>query len=48
VAGAKALGIPVLWLNRGGRALPEGHVAPDYVAPDLTGLLEVLSDLRDL
>ena len=43
VAGAKALGIPVLWINRQGRTPPDGPTRPDYVARDLTGLLDVIA-----
>ncbi len=39
VRGAKALGIPVLWINRKGRTSPSGCATPDHVASDLTGLL---------
>ena len=42
VRGAHAVGIPVLWINRGGRPAPSADVTPDYVASDLTGLLAVL------
>ncbi|MBN1580971.1 MAG: HAD family hydrolase [Anaerolineae bacterium] len=42
VRGAKAMGIPVLWINRKGRPVPGGELEPDYVAADLTGLLDVL------
>ena len=42
VRGAKAMGIPVLWVNRKGRPVPEGDLEPDYVASDLTGLLDVV------
>lgn len=43
VRGAKALGIPVLWVNRRGRALPAGYERPDYISKDLTGVLDVAS-----
>jgi 2-haloacid dehalogenase/putative hydrolase of the HAD superfamily len=39
VRGARGAGVPVLWINRRGRALPAGTPAPDHVSPDLTGLL---------
>ena len=42
VCGARAMGIPVLWINRRGRPVPAGDVVPDYVASDLAGLLDVL------
>lgn len=45
VRGAKALGIPVLWVNRKGRKIPAGHERPDYVSTDLTGILDILSTL---
>jgi 2-haloacid dehalogenase/putative hydrolase of the HAD superfamily len=41
VRGAQALGIPVLWINRDGRAFPTEWRRPDYEAADLTGLLRV-------
>ena len=42
VRGAKSQGIPVLWVNRKGRQPPLSDVVPDYMAPDLAGLLEIL------
>ncbi len=42
VRGARALGIPTLWINRRGKPLPAGDGAPDYVAADLNGLLDIL------
>ncbi|MCK4626925.1 MAG: HAD-IA family hydrolase [Phycisphaerae bacterium] len=42
VKGAKAMGMPVLWINRKGRTTPPGNDAPDYVSGDLAGLLNVL------
>jgi 2-haloacid dehalogenase/putative hydrolase of the HAD superfamily len=43
VRGARALGIPVLWINRKKRELPNGFEPPDYVSPDLTGILDILN-----
>ena len=43
IQGAKALGIPALWINRKGRQLPVDHEPPDYVSADLTGILDILS-----
>ena len=43
VQGAKAMRIPVLWINRKRRPTPTGEEAPDYVSGDLTGLLKVLN-----
>ena len=42
VRGAKALGIPVLWINRKHRKTPKGDDAPDDVSTDLRGLLALL------
>jgi 2-haloalkanoic acid dehalogenase type II len=41
VRGAKTLGMPVLWINRRERSTPSAN-APDYSAPDLTGLSDFL------
>ena len=41
VQGAKALGIPVLWINRKGRVPSAEEEQPDYIAADLTGILAV-------
>lgn len=46
VRGAKAQGIPVLWVNRKKRGLPAGGDQPEYVASDLTGLLRVVAETR--
>jgi len=46
VRGAKAEGIPVLWINRQGKSVPTGDDAPDYAASDLSGLLRVLPAAR--
>jgi HAD superfamily hydrolase (TIGR01493 family) len=42
VRGAQSMGIPVLWINRRGRQLPDTAQAPDYVATELKGLLSIL------
>ena len=42
VRGAKAAGIPVLWVNRKGRHLVSGRDRPDYESPDLTALLHIV------
>ena len=42
VRGAKALGIPVLWINRKGKPVPYGADPPHYVASDLRGLSSLL------
>jgi len=41
LAGAQALGIPAMWINRDRRPLPTEY-AVDFVAHDLNGLLTVL------
>jgi FMN phosphatase YigB (HAD superfamily) len=41
VPGAQALGIPVAWVNREGRALPEGAPRPDLEWRDLRELRQV-------
>jgi 2-haloacid dehalogenase len=41
VGGAKALGIPTLWLNRQSRILLPEEEQPDFVAADLSGMLVV-------
>ncbi len=46
VRGAQALGIPAMWINRNGRGLPDGY-SPEYVSPDLRGLLGNLVGLFD-
>jgi 2-haloacid dehalogenase/putative hydrolase of the HAD superfamily len=38
VAGAKLSGIPVLWVNRNNKSIPEGIPKPDFVCQDLKGL----------
>ena len=42
VRGAKALDIPVLWVNRRGKRTPGGKDTPDYTSTDLRGILSVL------
>ena len=42
VAGAKAAGLRVAWVNRDGRARRGGAPAPDFEIRDLKGLLSVL------
>ncbi len=42
VAGAQALGIPVLWLDRKGNGVPEGRRHPEYVADSLAGVLGIV------
>ena len=39
VRGARQAGVPVLWINRTGRTLPDGATAPDHISTDLSGLL---------
>jgi FMN phosphatase YigB (HAD superfamily) len=43
VRGAKYMKIPVLWVNRRGKSVSSSDLAPDFVATDLTGLLNILS-----
>lgn len=45
VRGAKAQGIPVLWVNREGRKLPVDQERPDYVSADLTGILDIINQI---
>lgn len=42
VRGAKALDIPVLWVNRRSRRTPGGEDTPDYTSTDLRGVLSIL------
>jgi 2-haloacid dehalogenase/putative hydrolase of the HAD superfamily len=44
VRGARNCGIRVLWINRRSRTIPCGSAAPGYVASDLAGLVEILSN----
>jgi len=47
VAGAKAMGMPALWINPKARPAPVGSAAPDYTAPSLAGLVEVIQGRGD-
>jgi len=42
VAGAKAAGMPVAWVNRAGRKLPASCPRPDWEIPDLAALPEIV------
>jgi len=42
VEGARSLGIPVLWIDRRGKPLPQGVNPADYRAADLNGLSALL------
>ncbi len=42
VAGAKAFGFQVAWINRLGKAKDELGVSPDYMVPDLVALQKIL------
>jgi len=42
VRGARAMGIPVLWLNRRGRPPPDADNTPDFTSSDLRGVLDIL------
>jgi 2-haloalkanoic acid dehalogenase type II len=42
IQGAQALGIPVLWIDRGERPLSGGARRPDFTASNLNGLTELL------
>jgi HAD superfamily hydrolase (TIGR01493 family) len=44
VEGAKALGIRVMWVDRLKRVSSGTEVKPDYIAANLTGLLDILAD----
>lgn len=44
VAGPKQAGMKACWVNREGQAVPSGATAPDYIIPDLTGLLDILNE----
>ncbi len=46
ILGAKELDIPSLWINRQDHEPGEGDVYPDYVAPDLYGILDILNGKR--
>lgn len=41
VVGAKAAGIPVVWVNRRNKQLAAGDATPDYEIGDLSGLLHI-------
>jgi 2-haloacid dehalogenase/putative hydrolase of the HAD superfamily len=43
VGGAKALGIPVLWVNRSNRKLCAQVEPPDYTSTDLMGVTALLN-----
>jgi 2-haloalkanoic acid dehalogenase type II len=43
VAGAQAAGIPVLWINRRQRPIPDGGSPPTFMAADLSELLEIVN-----
>jgi len=43
VSGAKSCGIPVLWINRNNKPIPEGKEKPDFIYQDLTGLQDINS-----
>jgi 2-haloalkanoic acid dehalogenase type II len=42
IQGAREMGIPVLWINRRLKELPEAGFKPEFVSTDLTGLLPIL------
>lgn len=42
IRGARAMGIPVLWINRKGREVPPGDESPDYISAFLTGILDAI------
>ncbi len=46
VRGANALGVPVMWINRGRKAAPEADIRPDIMSYDLSGLLAMFNDCR--
>ena len=43
IRGAREFAIPSLWINRWDHDLSESDVYPDYVAPDLYGILDILN-----
>jgi 2-haloalkanoic acid dehalogenase type II len=43
IQGAQTMEIPVLWIDRRHRPLPDGAQPPDYTASDLNSLTELLS-----
>ncbi len=44
IAGAQACGMKAVWINRAGRALPDGY-APDAELPSLEGLAALVARL---
>ncbi|MFC1735069.1 HAD family hydrolase [Candidatus Hydrogenedentota bacterium] len=42
VAGARAMGIETLWINRKNTVIPQNTPAPDHISSDLTGILDIL------
>jgi FMN phosphatase YigB (HAD superfamily) len=42
IRGAKSVEIPVLWINRKNRQVPQQGDTPDYVSADLNGVLSLL------
>ena len=46
VIGAQSQGIPVLWIDRRHRPLPPESTPPEYTAPDLNGLTDLLRVLK--
>lgn len=44
VQGAKALGMPVLWVNRTGKQVPNSKTVADFESTDLTILTSIVSD----
>jgi putative hydrolase of the HAD superfamily len=44
IAGAQAVGMKAVWINRAGIPLPEGY-APDAELPSLAGLDRVVTEL---
>lgn len=43
IVGAKSMNIPVLWINRKNRTLPQTGVVPDFTSDDLTGISKILA-----
>jgi 2-haloalkanoic acid dehalogenase type II len=43
IAGARRMGIPVIWINRFNEELREGVPEPDFEAKDITGMVEILA-----
>lgn len=46
IAGAKRMGMEIIWINRMGEELMEGVPEPDYEAKDILEMLEILSRER--